>query len=120
MKDEDVPVGVKDVWKLILHMLGQGFDVSKVVTIGIELALRGEGSNDRMVWPKDSPCAGIRDILIGEFPLWKGGEEVGDSLLGSPIKGEAIWITIEDAAIDGIVLIGRKVNIAGVNGCSGT
>ena len=76
MKDEKVPLGVKDVWNLILHMLGQGFDGSKVVTVGIELALRGEGGNDRMIWPKDTPGAGIRDIWISKFPLWKGGKKV--------------------------------------------
>jgi len=76
MENETVPLGVKGFMKLLLHMLRQGFKGGKVVTIGIELALRGEGSNDWMIWPQDTPSTGISDIWVSKFPLWKGRKKV--------------------------------------------
>ena len=111
MKDNEVPISVKLFRDLLFNMFRKIFKGCKVVTVSVDLTSSGEGRDDWVIRPDDSPSAGrIIVSLSGEFPLREGGEQVRDIRGSSIVERKVVGITIKDATEDSIVSIRWKRN----------
>ena len=114
VKDNEVPISVKLFRDLLLNMFREIFKDCKVVTV-IDPTSSGEGRDNWVIRPNDSPSAGrIIPSLASEFPLRERCEKVGD-IGGVSIVG----ITIKYATEDSIVFLRWKRNLSSWDGHSG-
>ena len=111
MKDNEVPISVKLFRDLLFNMFREIFKDCKVITVSVDLTPSGEGRDNWVIRPNDSPSAGrIILSLSGEFPLRERGEQVGDIGGSSIIEGKIVGVTIKDATEDSIVSLRWKRN----------
>ena len=91
MKDNEVPISVKFFRDLLLNMFRKIFKDCKVITVSVDLTSSGEGRDNWVIRPNDSPSAGrIILSLSSEFPLRERGEQVGDIGGCSIIEGKIV------------------------------
>ena len=70
VKDNEVPISVKRFRDLLLNMFREIFKDCEVVTMIVDLASSGEGRDNWVIRPNDSPSAGrIIPSFASEFPL---------------------------------------------------
>ena len=113
VKDDEIPIGVKDFRELLLNVFREVFQGRKVIAVGVALTTGGKCGNDGVIRPNDPPGAGrIRSILGSEFPLRERCEEVGNIGRVSVVEGKTVGVAIKDATADGIVFLGWEGNLS--------
>ena len=113
MKDDEIPIGVKDFRELILNVFREVFQDCKVITVGVALTNGRECGDDGVIRPNDPPGAGrVSPSLASEFPLRERCEEVGNIGRVSVIERKTVGVAIKYATEDSIVLLGWKGNLS--------
>ena len=112
VEDDEVPISVKLFRDLLLNMFREIFEDCKVVTMIVDFTSRGEGGNNWVIRPDDSPSAGrIIPSFASEFPLRERCKKVGDVGGGGIIERKIVGITVKDATEDGIISLRWKRNL---------
>ena len=120
VKDDEIPIGVKDFRELLLNMFREIFKYCKVIAVVVNLTAGGKRGDDGVVRPNDSPGAGrISLSLAREFPLRERCEEVRNIGRVSVVERKIVGVTIEDATEDSIVFLRWKGNLSSGNCHSG-
>ena len=113
VKDNEVPISIKLFRGLLLNMLREILKDCEVITMVVDLAAGGEGRDNWVIRPNNSPSAGgIIPSFASEFPLRERCEKVGDIGGGSIIDRKIVGITIKDATTDSIVSLRWKRNLS--------
>ena len=113
VKDDEIPIGVKDFRELLLNMFREIFKYCKVIAVVVNLTAGGKRGDDGVVRPNDSPGAGrISLSLAREFPLRERCEEVRNIGRVSIVEREIVRVTIEYATEDSIVFVRWKGDLS--------
>ena len=76
VKDDTIPIGIKNVRDLLLNVFREVFEYSKVITVGVDFTAGGERGDDGVIRPNNSPGAGrVSRGLASKFPLRERCEE---------------------------------------------
>ena len=74
VKDDEIPIRVKDFRELFLNMFREIFKYCKVIAVVVDFTAGGERGDDGVVRPNDSPGASRVSLsLASEFPLRERG-----------------------------------------------
>ena len=113
VKDDEIPIGVKDFRELLLNVFREVLQYCKVITVGVALTTGGERRDDGVVRPNGPPGAGrVSPSLASEFPLRERCEEVGNIGRVSVVERKMVGVAIKDATEDSIVFLGWKGNLS--------
>ena len=114
VKDDKISICVKFVRDLLLNVFREIFKHCKVIAVVVNPTASGEGRDNWVIRPNESPSAGrISLSLAGEFPLRERCEKVGDIGRVSIVERKIVGITIKYATEDSIVFLRWKGNLSG-------
>ena len=113
VKDNEIPIGVKNFRELFLNMFREIFKYCKVVAMVVDPTSSGECRDNWVIRPNDSPSAGrISLSLASEFPLRERCEKVGNIGRVSIVERKIVGITIKYATEDSIVFFRWKGDLS--------
>ena len=113
VKDDKIPISVKFFRDLLLNVFREILKHCKVIAVVVNPTASGEGRDNWVIRPKDSPRAGrISLSLAREFPLRERCEKVGNIGRVSIVEREIVRVTIKYATEDSIVFVRWKGDLS--------
>jgi len=87
VKDDTIPIGIKNFRELLLNVFREVVEYSKVITVGVDFTAGGERGDDGVIRPNNSPGAGrISRGLASKFPLRERCKKVRHIIRASAVE----------------------------------